>query len=95
MHYALWNHTELLHRSDAWYFDIFPNATAAAAAQGYSGVRWPKMACLTLVLNLKPTGEDLYFHGICRLVTYLTALALMCRGSAGLRRCTFVLIQQY
>jgi protein-glucosylgalactosylhydroxylysine glucosidase len=42
-HWPLWGHTELLQRSDGFYFDILANSTAYAAFQGYKGARWPKM----------------------------------------------------
>lgn len=42
-HWALWGNADLLHRSDGYYIDALPNATATAAYQGYDGARWPKM----------------------------------------------------
>jgi hypothetical protein len=41
---AHWRRSEVLARSDAWYDEYLANATAVAAAQGYAGARWPKMA---------------------------------------------------
>jgi len=41
--FALWGHPELLEKSMAWYQAILPQARALARAQGYAGVRWPKM----------------------------------------------------
>lgn len=43
-HFALWNRLHLLERSLGWYLSILPSARDRARAQGYSGVRWPKMA---------------------------------------------------
>jgi hypothetical protein len=42
-HWALWGNIDLLHRSDGYYVDALPNATATAMYQGYEGARWPKM----------------------------------------------------
>ena len=42
-HFALWNRAPLLARSLDWYREILPAARATAQAQGYDGVRWPKM----------------------------------------------------
>lgn len=42
-HWSLWNHSDLLHRSDGFLVDILPNATSTALFQGYNGARWPKM----------------------------------------------------
>ena len=42
-HWPLWGRAELAHRTDGFYVDLLQNATAAAAAQGYAGARWPKM----------------------------------------------------
>jgi hypothetical protein len=39
-----WGRTELLEKSLAWYQKILPVGQADAAAQGFEGVRWPKMA---------------------------------------------------
>ena len=39
-----WGHPELLEKGLAWYRKILPLGMAAAAAQGFDGVRWPKMA---------------------------------------------------
>jgi hypothetical protein len=41
--FALWGHPKLLEKSLAWYLQILPQARAIAQAQGYDGVRWPKM----------------------------------------------------
>lgn len=43
VHFALWNRLPLLERSLSWYESILPQARATAEAQGYAGVRWPKM----------------------------------------------------
>ncbi len=39
-----WGRTELLEKGLAWYRKILPLGQAEAAAQGFDGVRWPKMA---------------------------------------------------
>jgi hypothetical protein len=41
-HWSLWLKPELLDRSQGFYFDLLPNATAYAAFQGYGGARWFK-----------------------------------------------------
>ena len=41
-HWALWGNPELLARSDAFFFDLLPNATAFATQEGYHGAHWPK-----------------------------------------------------
>jgi hypothetical protein len=38
-----WGRTELLEKGLAWYLKILPRGKADAAAQGFDGVRWPKM----------------------------------------------------
>ncbi|ATC63993.1 hypothetical protein CMV30_08560 [Nibricoccus aquaticus] len=43
-HFYQWGRTELLEKSLAWYRKILPVGKADAAAQGFAGVRWPKMA---------------------------------------------------
>ncbi|MCP5521984.1 MAG: glycoside hydrolase family 65 [Verrucomicrobiales bacterium] len=48
--FALWNRLPLLERSLPWYESILPQARATAEAQGYDGVRWPKMT--------SPDGRD-------------------------------------
>ncbi len=42
-HFAMWGRTALLERSLGYYDAIKPVAKEIAAAQGYEGVRWPKM----------------------------------------------------
>jgi hypothetical protein len=42
-HFALWGRPQLLERSLKWYAGILPAAREAAANQGYTGARWPKM----------------------------------------------------
>jgi hypothetical protein len=42
-HFILWDRTELAEKSLAWYREILPRATQAAAAAGFRGARWPKM----------------------------------------------------
>ena len=42
-HFALWDRAPLLARSLDWYREVLPRARATAQAQGYDGVRWPKM----------------------------------------------------
>ena len=39
-----WGHPELLEKGLAWYQKILPSGKIEAAAQGFEGVRWPKMA---------------------------------------------------
>lgn len=39
-----WGHVDLLEKGLAWYRKILPLALADAAAQGFRGARWPKMA---------------------------------------------------
>jgi len=48
--FALWDRLPLLERSLGYYELILPKARAAAARQGYAGVRWPKMT--------SPTGDE-------------------------------------
>ena len=43
VHFALWQHSEILEKQMTWYFNIFENAKKTAEHQGYAGVRWPKM----------------------------------------------------
>ncbi len=43
-HFYQWGRTELLEKSLAWYRKILPVGKADAAAQGFTGVRWPKMS---------------------------------------------------
>jgi hypothetical protein len=43
IHFALWQHSEILEKQMTWYFNIFENAKKTAEHQGYEGVRWPKM----------------------------------------------------
>lgn len=43
VHFALWNHINLLGNSISWYKKILPQAQATAQRQGYEGARWPKM----------------------------------------------------
>jgi hypothetical protein len=43
IHFALWQHSEILEKQMTWYFSIFENAKKTAEHQGYVGVRWPKM----------------------------------------------------
>jgi hypothetical protein len=42
-HFALWSRAASLARTLDWYREIVPMARATAVAQGYEGVRWPKM----------------------------------------------------
>ena len=42
-HFALWGRLELLEKSLGYYDGILSRAQAAAASQGYTGARWPKM----------------------------------------------------
>ena len=43
VHFALWNHIELLERSLDWYSKACPVAKSIAQRQGFEGVRWMKM----------------------------------------------------
>ncbi len=43
-HFHAWGRTELIEKGLAWYQRILPLGKAEAAAQGFDGVRWPKMA---------------------------------------------------
>ena len=43
VHYALWNHIDILEKQMAWYKKVFDKAKGIAARQGYSGARWQKM----------------------------------------------------
>ena len=43
VHFALWQHEEILVKQIDYYFRIIENARKTAEHQGYKGVRWPKM----------------------------------------------------
>nr|WP_321452648.1 hypothetical protein [uncultured Carboxylicivirga sp.] len=43
VHFALWNHIDLLERSLDWYSKAYPVAKSIAERQGFDGVRWMKM----------------------------------------------------
>lgn len=43
VHFALWNRTELLEKSMAWYKKVEPEARKIAERQGFEGIRWQKM----------------------------------------------------
>lgn len=43
VHFALWQHSDILEKQMGYYFNIFDNAKKTAEHQGYKGVRWPKM----------------------------------------------------
>lgn len=43
-HFHAWGRTELIEKGLTWYQRILPLGQAEAAAQGFDGVRWPKMA---------------------------------------------------
>jgi hypothetical protein len=55
-HFALWQRPELLQRSDGWFVDMLPNATAYANFQGYAGARWPKMVGPATTAMENPTA---------------------------------------
>lgn len=59
-HWGLWNHSDLLHRSDGFYVDVLPNSTTYAAFQGYDGARWPKM--IAVIAN--SSGIDVPWPGM-------------------------------
>lgn len=46
VHWAYWNHAEILEKQMEYYFSIFEKAEEKAKRQGYPGVRWPKMTDL-------------------------------------------------
>jgi len=41
-HWALWGRSELLERSNGFYFEQLQNATSFATMEGYKGAHWPK-----------------------------------------------------
>jgi hypothetical protein len=43
VHFAMWQHDEILVKQMDYYFRTFENARKTAELQGYKGVRWPKM----------------------------------------------------
>lgn len=43
VHFALWQHEDILKKQMEYYFRIYDNALKTAQHQGYAGVRWPKM----------------------------------------------------
>ncbi len=43
VHFALWQHEDILENQMAYYSRIYENAESTARHQGYKGVRWPKM----------------------------------------------------
>ena len=43
VHFALWQHGDVLEKQMDYYFSILENARKTAMMQGYDGVRWPKM----------------------------------------------------
>lgn len=43
VHFALWNHSDLMERSMAFYASAEPIARSIAQRQGFKGVRWMKM----------------------------------------------------
>jgi hypothetical protein len=43
VHFALWQHGDVLEKQMGYYFNIFENAKKTASHQGYRGIRWPKM----------------------------------------------------
>ena len=50
VHFALWDRLPRFEKSLNWYQKIMPQARQATEAQGYEGVRWPKM--------VSPDGRD-------------------------------------
>ncbi len=50
VHFALWDHSNLMEKSLGWYKTIENNATTTAQRQGFDGIRWPKMT--------DPSGMD-------------------------------------
>ena len=43
VHFALWQHDEVLRKQMDYYSSIYDKALQTAQHQGYAGVRWPKM----------------------------------------------------
>ena len=58
----LWNHTELLERSLAWYRMHLPQARENAARNGYKGARWPKMIALDGIDSPSPVAPLLVWQ---------------------------------
>lgn len=75
-HFALWGRTPLLERSMAYYQRILPVAAVKARAQGYKGVRWPKMTDLQGRDSPSGVGEMLIWQQ-----PHLIALAELCYRS--------------
>lgn len=62
VHFPMWGHPELLEKSLPWYDDILPRAKAAAAWQGFEGVRWPKMTATDGRSSPSGVGEFLIWQ---------------------------------
>ncbi|TWT86326.1 hypothetical protein Mal64_38670 [Pseudobythopirellula maris] len=60
--FALWDRSEMLTPSLAWYEEILPAARAIAERQGYAGVRWPKMTGPHGVSSPSGVGEFLIWQ---------------------------------
>ena len=61
-HFPLWGNPELLDVSNAFYFDLLPNATSLARFMGWKGARWLKMLGLANPSN-KTTSIDVSWLG--------------------------------
>ena len=63
-HFVLWQRSHLMQRSDHWFVEMIPNATAYAKFQGYDGARWPKMAA-PATTPCKAAAQDSSFPWTC------------------------------
>lgn len=61
-HWPLWGHSDLLARSDGFFFDQLQNASAFAAFEGYEGAHWPKETAA--VGNRSAQGIDAAWLGL-------------------------------
>jgi len=62
VHFALWNHIDLLERSLDWYSKAYPVAKSIAQRQGYDGVRWMKMTDPSAIEAPSSTGSFLIWQ---------------------------------
>ena len=62
VHFVLWGRRAMLEKSLPWYESILPIARAKAEAQGYSGVRWPKMTGSGGISSPSSVGEFLIWQ---------------------------------
>ncbi|MBN1466816.1 glycoside hydrolase family 65 [candidate division KSB1 bacterium] len=61
-HFVLWGRAAMLEKSLPWYESILPMARAKADAQGYDGVRWPKMTGPEGLSSPSSVGEFLIWQ---------------------------------